>query len=65
MPGIVLGDIPVLISWFTGNLPCLFFGMIFYCAAAGDIVLLWMSRNITGGMAQDHPEKIGFVHVED
>ena len=62
MPGILLGDIPVMISWITGNVLFLIFGIIFYCAAAGDMILLWMSRNITDGMMQDHPEKIGFVH---
>ena len=65
MPGILLGDIPALISWFTGNILFLFFGILFYWAAAGDIIILWMSRNITGGMVQDHPDKIGFVHVEE
>ena len=64
MPGILLGDIPTLMSWLTGNVLFLFVGVIFYCAAAGDIVMLWRSRNITDGMLQDHPEKIGFIHFE-
>jgi hypothetical protein len=63
MPGILLGDIPVLISWFTGNIVFLLFGILFYWAAAGDVILLWMSRNIDDGMLQDHPEKIGFIHI--
>ena len=65
MPGILLGDIPVLISWFTGNILFLFFGILFTWAAAGDVILLWMSRNITDGMLQDHPEQIGFIHIEE
>ena len=65
MPGILLGDVPVLISWFTGNILFLFFGILFYWAASGDIIVLWLSRNITGGMLQDHPDKIGFIHVEE
>ena len=65
MPGVLLGDIPVLISWFTGNFLFMFLGVIFYCASAADIALLWMSRNITDGMIQDHPCKIGFAHVEE
>ena len=64
MPGILLGDIPVLISWFTGNILFLFFGILFTLSAAGDVMILWMSRKITSGKLQDHPEKIGFVHVE-
>ena len=64
MPGILLGDVPVIISWCTGNILFLLFGILFTLAAAGDVIILWLSRNITGGMLQDHPEKIGFVHVE-
>jgi len=65
MPGFLLGDIPVLTGWFTGNILFLLFGILFTWAAAGDVMLLWMSRNITGGMLQDHPDKIGFVHVTE
>ena len=65
MPGFLLGDVPALISWFTGNILFLLFGILFYWAAAGDIMILWMSRKITSGMLQDHPEKIGFLHVEE
>ena len=65
MPGILLGDIPVIISWFTGNIVFLFFGILFTLSAAGDIIVFWLSRDITDGMLQDHPEKIGFVHVEE
>ena len=64
-PGILLGDIPVLVGWCTGNILFLFFGILFTLSAAGDIIIFWMSRNITGGMLQDHSEKIGFVHVEE
>ena len=64
MPGFLLGDVPVIISLFTGNILFLFFGILFTWAAAGDVILLWLSRNIDNGMLQDHPEKIGFVHLE-
>ena len=65
MPCFLLGDIPVLIGWITGDILFLFFGIMFWCAAVGDIMIFWMSRNITGGMLQDHPDKIGFLHVEE
>ena len=64
MPGILLGDIPVLISWFTGNILFLLFGILFYWAVAGDMMILWLSRNINDGMLQDHPDKIGFLHID-
>ncbi len=65
MPGCLLGDIPVLISWFTGDILFLFFGILFCWAAAGDVIILWMSRKIANGMLQDHPDKVGFVHIEE
>lgn len=65
MPGILLGDIPVLISWFTGNILFLFFGILFWWAASADIIVLWLSRRITEGMLQDHPDKIGFIHIKN
>ena len=65
MPGILLGDIPVIISWFTGNILFLFFGILFCLGAVGDVIVLWLSRNITNGVIQDHPDKIGFVHIEE
>ena len=65
MPGMLLGDIPVLISWFTGNMLFLFFGILFCWAASGDVTVLWLSRKITSGMLQDHPSKIGFIHIEE
>ena len=63
MPGILLGDVPVLISWFTGNILFLLFGILFTWAAAGDVAVLWLSRNISGGLLLDHPNKVGFVHL--
>jgi hypothetical protein len=62
MPGFLLGGIPILTSWFTGNILFLFFGILFCWAASGDAIILWMSRKITGGVLQDHPDQIGFVH---
>ena len=64
MPGFLLGDVPVIISWFTGNILFLLFGILFCWAAAGDVVIFWMSRKITSGRLQDHPDKIGFIYVD-
>ena len=62
LPGILLGDIPVIISWVTGNIFFLFFGVLFSLAASGDIIIFWISRKIKDGMLQDHPDEIGFIH---
>ncbi len=65
MPAVLLGDIPVLIGWVSGNILFLFFGILFAWAAAGDFIVLWMSRRIETGLLQDHSDKIGFIHVEE
>ena len=64
MPGLVLGDIPVLVGWFSGNILLLAWGILFSWVAAGDLIIFWLSRHIVDGMIQDHPEKIGFIHIE-
>ena len=65
MPAALLGDLPVLIAWLSGNILFLFFGILFSWAAAGDFLILWMSRRIETGMLQDHPDKIGFIHISE
>lgn len=65
MPGLLLGDMPVIISWFTGNILFLFFGILFTWSAAGDLIIFWKSCKINDGYLQDHPEKIGFIHITD
>jgi hypothetical protein len=64
MPAVILGDIPALVGWCTGNILWLLYGILFLWAAAGDIIILWMSRNIKDGQLQDHPDKIGFIHSD-
>lgn len=63
MPAVLLGDIPAIIGWISGNILVLFFGVLFAWAAAGDWIVLWLSRRIDSGMIQDHPDKIGFIHI--
>ncbi|MDR3094045.1 MAG: DUF3267 domain-containing protein [Bacteroidales bacterium] len=65
MPAAVLGDIPVIIAWCTGNILWLLYGILFLWAAAGDIIIIYMSRNIHTGLLQDHPDKIGFIHLPE
>jgi hypothetical protein len=63
MPALLLGALPTLISWRTGNILLLFYGMLFLWTAAGDFIILFLSRKIKTGMLQDHSEKIGFTHI--
>ena len=60
MPGIVLGIIPFLIGLTTGNNWFSLFGYLFTVTASGDILILWLIRNIEPGVrVLDHPEKAG------
>ena len=65
MPAILLGDLPALAGLITGNILFLFFGIIFTWAATGDFIVLWLGRHLSNGSFQDHPEKIGFIHIEE
>ncbi|MDR0814629.1 MAG: DUF3267 domain-containing protein [Bacteroidales bacterium] len=65
MPAAVLGDIPALVGWCTGNILWLLYGVLFLWAAAGDVIILYMSRNIRDGQLQDHSDKIGFIHLPE
>lgn len=60
MPGIVLGVLPFLVGLVTGNGWFSLFGYLFIVTASGDILILWLIRNIDSGIyVQDHPEKAG------
>ncbi len=65
MPAFLLGDISVLAAWISGNILFLFFGILFSWAAAGDLMILWLGRRIHTGLMQDHPDKIGFIHIDN
>ncbi|MDR0713443.1 MAG: DUF3267 domain-containing protein [Bacteroidales bacterium] len=61
MPAAVQGCLPALVGWYTGNILWLLYGILFTWAAAGDLIILYLSRNIHSGMLQDHPGKAGFI----
>lgn len=65
MPGILLGVIPYLLGLIFHNGWLLAFGLFFTLAASGDILILWLLRNIKSGKkVQDHPEKVGCVVLD-
>ena len=60
MPGIVLGVIPYLIALATQSGWLLGFGLFFTLAAGGDILILWLLRNVESSTkVQDHPDLVG------
>jgi hypothetical protein len=62
MPGLLLGVGPVLAAIATGNGWLAAFGTLFLVAAAGDILILWMLRDVRASSSiQDHPSQPGCV----
>ncbi|PAU95282.1 hypothetical protein CK503_03550 [Aliifodinibius salipaludis] len=60
MPGIMLGIIPYLFALIFQNGWLLGFGFFFTLAASGDILILWLLRDVRSGKkVQDHPDLIG------
>jgi hypothetical protein len=66
MPCLVLGLIPVFISYYSGNFRIWFFGFFFTISAGGDLIALWMLRKIPrNAMLQDHPSEMGFILFDE
>jgi hypothetical protein len=62
MPLIVMGIIPSIIGIIIGHGGILCFGIFFTWAAGGDIIALYMLRNLDNTIyVSDHPEKMGFI----
>ncbi len=66
MPGIVLGIIPYVLALLLQNGWLLGFGLFFTLAAGGDILILWLLRNVKSGKkVQDHPDLVGCKVVDE
>lgn len=66
MPGLVLGILPFLLALLFKNGWLLGFGLFFTLAAAGDIMILWLLRNVEKGkMVEDHPEEVGCIVIDN
>lgn len=60
MPGLVLGFLPLLYAFITGNVGIFLFGFIFTVAAGGDFIMLYLLRKEhPTTLIEDHPDKIG------
>jgi hypothetical protein len=65
MPLIVLGILPYLFALVAKNPMVLGFGVFFTYAAAGDIMILWITRHVDKNqLVQDHPTDAGIVLVD-
>jgi hypothetical protein len=66
MPLIVMGIIPSIIGLIIGHGGILSFGMVFTLGAGGDIIALFMLRELDQNIyVSDHPEKLGFIREID
>ena len=60
MPGVLLGLLPALIGIINGNGWALAFGLLFTTAAGGDMLILWLIRNVSSDkLVEDHPTHAG------
>ena len=66
LPVLLLGILPGIYALIKGDFEWIVFGFIFTVAAAGDIYMLWMIRNLRPGQrVKDHPEKLGCLVVPE
>lgn len=65
MPLVVLGILPAMIGIVTGNGWSMFFGFLLTAAAGGDLLVLWLIRNVKPGQrVEDHPTRVGCYLIE-
>lgn len=61
MPLVLLGIVPGVISWFTGNIYLTLFGTVFTVSAIGDLLVVHLLKNFSKDTyIQDHPKEAGF-----
>lgn len=60
LPAVVLGLVPMVASLFMGSLFWLIYGIIFFSAAAGDFMVVWILRKEhPDTLVQDHDSEAG------
>ena len=59
-PGLLLGVLPWLVSLFTGDVLLFLFGFLYTSAAGGDLLILWIIRNVKPNtLVEDHLTNAG------
>lgn len=60
LPALLLGALPAIVSWLTGSGVLMVYGALMLVAAAGDILVLWLLRDVPASrLVQDHPTRAG------
>ncbi len=64
MPGLVLGILPYIYSFMSGDTNWFWFSLVHTAAAGGDWLILWLIRDVrAGSLVEDHPTNAGcFVY---
>jgi hypothetical protein len=66
MPAILLGLLPAVTAILNGNGWAIVFGIVFITAAGGDMVILWLIRNVEKNkFVEDHPSKAGCYVLDE
>ncbi|KXK15545.1 MAG: hypothetical protein UZ14_CFX002000566 [Chloroflexi bacterium OLB14] len=66
MPAILLGLLPSLVAILNGNSWLIIFGVIFVIAAGGDMLILWLLRNVEKNkFVEDHPTQAGCYVLDE
>ena len=64
MPGLIMGVLPLILSYAISNASLNFVGFLFLWAATGDIISLWMIRKLKSNqLVKDHPEELGVILI--
>ncbi len=65
LPGLALGVIPALLGIILGNHVLLAWGLVFTLAAAGDGLIIWLTRKVPANeLIFDHPSRAGCYVVD-
>lgn len=66
MPAILLGLVPALIAILNGSGWLIAFGIVFITAAGGDMLILWLLRNVEQNkFVEDHPSQAGCYVLDE
>jgi hypothetical protein len=65
MPGFLLGIAPYFLSLVLGDGNLFWFSLVHTSAAGGDMLILWLIRNVPAGrQVEDHPTQAGCYVLE-
>lgn len=66
LPGVLLGILPSIAAALMGSAALLIFSILMMIGAAGDVMILWMLRDLNESTrVQDHPSKVGCLVYTD